>query len=382
MLPCCRSSLSQVAPQEISSSTSSADSLIMAVEQDTNTITTPLEMSVGSAGAFSVPTNDSSFLPTSGLTTLQSDYKVLESVGVGCYGLANIILTYHKPTKFFGVIRQIDLDMLTAQKLEEIQLEMSTSKSLSHPNIISYLCSFVCDSKLWAVQQLMHYGSCADIMHSVKQFNNGFQENVISIILRDIVRAVHYLHSLGFVHRSIRAKHFLINDQGVVKLSGLRSVVSLIQGGSRKKSLHGHFSGTSDNICWLAPEVLAQDTAGYSYRSDIYSIGIAALELATGEAPFAGLPLTEIMMLKLRGHPPMLLRRQDNNDPMQQFTKTFFKVVNLCVDPNPSHRPETSRLLQLSFLKFKKKTSGLPSLQQLLLPVVPLDTSQEVLRCS
>ena len=35
--------------------------------------------------------------------------------------------------------------------------------------------------------------------------------------------------------RSIRAKHFLINDQGVVKLSGLRSVVSLIQGGSRKK---------------------------------------------------------------------------------------------------------------------------------------------------
>ena len=31
-------------------------------------------------------------------------------------------------------------------------------------------------------------------------------------------------------------------------------------------------------------------------------------------------------MLKLRGHPPMLLRRQDNDDPMQQFTKTFFKV--------------------------------------------------------
>ena len=41
-------------------------------------------------------------------------------LGVGCYGLANIILTYHKPTKFFGVIRQIDLEMLTAQKLEEV----------------------------------------------------------------------------------------------------------------------------------------------------------------------------------------------------------------------------------------------------------------------
>ena len=54
------------------------------------------------------------------------------------------------------------------------------------------------------VQYILYTGSCADIMHSVKQFNNGFQENVISIILRDIVRAVHYLHSLGFVHRYVR----------------------------------------------------------------------------------------------------------------------------------------------------------------------------------
>ncbi len=49
-----------------------------------------------------------------------------------------------------------------------------------------------------------------------------------------------------------------------------------------------------ENICWLAPEVLAQDLSGYSYKSDTYSIGIAALELATGEAPFAGLPVTEV----------------------------------------------------------------------------------------
>ena len=50
-----------------------------------------------------------------------------------------------------------------------------------------------------------------------------------------------------------------------------------------------------ENICWLAPEVLAQDLSGYSFKSDTYSIGIAALELATGEAPFAGLPVTEVL---------------------------------------------------------------------------------------
>jgi len=49
-----------------------------------------------------------------------------------------------------------------------------------------------------------------------------------------------------------------------------------------------------ENICWSSPEVLAQDLSGYSFKSDSYSIGIAALELATGEAPFAGLPVTEV----------------------------------------------------------------------------------------
>lgn len=46
-----------------------------------------------------------------------------------------------------------------------------------------------------------YVGSCADLMHSAKQFGNGFRENLIAIILRDVVKGLHYLHSLGYVHR-------------------------------------------------------------------------------------------------------------------------------------------------------------------------------------
>ena len=75
--------------------------------------------------------------------------------------------------------------------------------------------------------------------------------------------------------------------------SGFKYVLSV---GLLLQAVHGHFSNTVENICWSAPEVLAQDLSGYSFKSDSYSIGIAALELATGEAPFAGLPVTEVCL--------------------------------------------------------------------------------------
>ena len=42
---------------------------------------------------------------------------------------------------------------------------------------------------------------------------------------------IHIVHT----YRSIRAKHFLIHEDGVVKLSGLRSITSMIEEGARVK---------------------------------------------------------------------------------------------------------------------------------------------------
>ena len=47
----------------------------------------------------------------------------------------------------------------------------------------------------------MFPGSCADIMHSAQPFRDGFKENVIGVILRDVIQGLEYLHSLGYVHR-------------------------------------------------------------------------------------------------------------------------------------------------------------------------------------
>ena len=79
---------------------------------------------------------------------------------MGCSGTATILIAQHKPSALFTVLRHIELELLTACQLEEVQSEMKLSQLLHHQNIACYICSFVVSTKLWAVQPLMHYGKC------------------------------------------------------------------------------------------------------------------------------------------------------------------------------------------------------------------------------
>lgn len=79
-------------------------------------------------------------------------------VGVGCFGAATILIAQHKPQQMFTVLRLVDLEMLSVKQLDEVQNEMRLSNLFQHQNIAGYFCSFVVGPKLWAVQELMHYG--------------------------------------------------------------------------------------------------------------------------------------------------------------------------------------------------------------------------------
>jgi len=54
------------------------------------------------------------------------------------------------------------------------------------------------------------------------------------------------------------------------------------------------------------------------------------------------------MMLKLQGHPPMLMRRDGKEE---KLSSRLASVVDRCVDPKPSNRSSAHRLLSLSFFK-------------------------------
>lgn len=94
---------------------------------------------------------------------------------------------------------------------------------------------------------------------------------------------------------------------------------------------------------------------GYDYKADIWSLGITALELAKGYAPYAKYPPMKVLILTIQEDPPSLDTYDEEDDGEaddliefhdEDFSKSFRTFVDSCLHKNPAKRPDTASLLQ------------------------------------
>uniref|UniRef100_A0A8C3J3Y5 STE20-related kinase adapter protein alpha n=1 Tax=Calidris pygmaea TaxID=425635 RepID=A0A8C3J3Y5_9CHAR len=228
----------------------------------------------------------SNFLPDS------SCYELLTIIGRGFEDLMVVNLARYKPTGEYVTVRRVNLEACTNEMVTFLQGELHVSKLFNHPNIVPYKATFIADNELWVVTSFMAYGSAKDLICT--HFMDGMSELAIAYILQGVLKALDYIHHMGYVHRSVKASHILISVDGKVYLSGLRSNLSMINHGQRLKVVHDFPKYSIKVLPWLSPEVLQQNLQGYDAKSDIYSVGITACELANGHVPFKDMPSTQV----------------------------------------------------------------------------------------
>uniref|UniRef100_A0A8D2NYQ0 STE20-related kinase adapter protein alpha n=1 Tax=Zosterops lateralis melanops TaxID=1220523 RepID=A0A8D2NYQ0_ZOSLA len=227
----------------------------------------------------------SNFLPDS------TCYELLTIIGRGFEDLMVVNLARYKPTGEYVTVRRVNLEACTNEMVTFLQGELHVSKLFNHPNIVPYKATFIADNELWVVTSFMAYGSAKDLICT--HFTDGMTELAIAYILQGVLKALDYIHHMGYVHRSVKASHILISVDGKVYLSGLRSNLSMINHGQRLKVVHDFPKYSIKVLPWLSPEVLQQNLQGYDAKSDIYSVGITACELANGHVPFKDMPSTQ-----------------------------------------------------------------------------------------
>lgn len=195
-------------------------------------------------------------------------------------------------------------------------------RQFNHFNILSFHSAFVNNFEVYVIAPIMNFCSCREAMNNF--FTTGFPEIIVSLLLRDVLLGLDYLHKKGFIHRSIRASHILINHTKAV-LGGFRECTSLLSHGERARTLHDLPSSCVKNLNWLAPEVLEQNLLGYTDKSDVYSVGITTCELANSLEPFGDMPTTFMLTEKIRGNTPALLDCSTCPPPIGNFN-----IINFC----------------------------------------------------
>ncbi|KAI3985765.1 hypothetical protein MKX01_030679 [Papaver californicum] len=282
-------------------------------------------------------------------------YEIFEEIGHGTS--ASVYRAICIPLDEVVAVKILDFERDNSDLLN-ISREAQTMILVDHPNVLKAHCSFVSDHNLWVVMPFMAGGSCLHILKAA--FPDGFEEVVISTILREVLRGLEYLHHHGHIHRDVKAGNILVDSRGAIKLGDFGVSASLFDAGDRQRA-RNTFVGTP---CWMAPEVMEQ-LHGYDFKADIWSFGITALELAHGHAPFSKYPPMKVLLMTLQNAPPGLDYERD-----RKFSKSFKQMIAICLVKNPLKRPSARRLLKHSFFKQARSSEyilrtileGLPTL--------------------
>ena len=98
---------------------------------------------------------------------------------------------------------------------------------------------------------------------------------------------------------------------------------------------------------------------GYDTKADVWSLGITALELAKGYAPYARYPPMKVLILTIQEDPPNLdtydqlemgEQSDEELDAEETFSRAFSSFIESCLQKNPSRRPTCDALLSSKIL--------------------------------
>ncbi len=199
--------------------------------------------------------------------------------------------------------------------VERMYREGRTMGRLDHPNIIQ---AYVVDQAEGCHFVAMEYVSGQSAQKWLMQLGTMPVGDAVRITI-DSARALAYAHGLNMVHRDIKPDNILLHKSGVVKIADFGMVKIADEEMSLTQT--GHAVGTP----WYMPLEQAKNAKEIDGRSDIYALGCTLYAFLTGQPPFMGQTIVDVIQAKELGlFPPA---RQSNSDVPERLDLLIAKMT-------------------------------------------------------
>ncbi|OCH88887.1 Pkinase-domain-containing protein [Obba rivulosa] len=258
-------------------------------------------------------------------------YRRLETVGKGAYG--SVHKGVHIPTGNVVALKIINLDT-EDDDVGDIQREVALLSQLRDaPNVTQYYGCYLDGPRVWIVMEYAQGGSVRTLMKACK--DGVIEEKYVSVITREVLTGISYLHKSNIIHRDLKAANILITAAGKVMICDFGVSALLVTASSKRNTLVG-------TPHWMAPEVA--HASAYDTKADIWSLGIMIYEMIKGSAPNSHV-LDQVKLLQLipRMKPPRLIEGEGSKE-LREF-------VSQCLRESPSDRLSAEELSKTRWIK-------------------------------
>ncbi|UZJ54454.1 hypothetical protein CBS101457_003774 [Exobasidium rhododendri] len=276
-----------------------------------------------------------------GSPPIESIFRRLELVGRGAYGA--VYRGTHVASGVAVALKVVNLDT-PEDDVSDIQKEvalLSQLRETSNKNVVKYWGCWLKGSELWIVMDFADGGSIRTLMKA-----GPIAEKYATIIVRESLVALSYLHKSGIIHRDIKAANILLTTSGKVLLCDFGVAASLVS-----SSVHSKRSTFVGTPYWMAPEVITQGKT-YDQSADIWSLGITVYEMVTGNPPLSDQEQMRAIMLIPKSRPPRLPTEGNFSPLLREF-------VGLCLNEEPKERPVADELTKSKWIKASSKVPNL-----------------------
>ena len=209
-----------------------------------------------------------------GYSNLSEIYEIRQVLGKGKFGLVK--LGIHRGSGRKVAIKIINKKLVTAIDVQQVKTEIDILKIAKHPNIIQLYDVFENENYIYII---MEYCAGGDLFSYIEKRGFRLPETRAAEIIHKLSTAVYFLHEYGVVHRDLKPENILMTD------NSSNADIRLVDFGLGKIIGPGEMcTDPFGTFSYVAPEVLKEKP--YSFKVDLFAIGIIAYLLVAGFLPF------------------------------------------------------------------------------------------------